>query len=121
MQARAAVLTAIREHRLDEAAEGYARLLRDDPQQVLPQQPQLDLANHLMASGRYELAAAAYERFLEVYPKYPERHQVQLVLGLLYAKYLGRRDRASELFDGAHESLTEADRELAKRVLADAV
>ena len=119
MQHRADITRALAEHRLTEAARLYSDLLRDDPKQVFAQQPQLDLANQLMADGRYDTAAAAYELMLAAYPRYAQRHHVQLILGLIYARYLDAPTRARTLLNEALPHLNRDDQSLAHQVLSE--
>ncbi len=85
---------------------------------VLSQQQQLDVANQLMSVGRYEAAAQAYEGMLGTYGSYPQREQVELILGLIYARYLRRQDRARQLLEQALGRLRDEDQKrLARQVL----
>ncbi|MFW6058966.1 MAG: rhomboid family intramembrane serine protease [Phycisphaeraceae bacterium] len=120
MRRRSEISRAMGQHDMPTAAQRYRELLADHPDQVLGQQPQLDLANQLMADAHYTDAARAYELFLQTYPTYPQREQVQLILGLLYARYLQRHDRARELLRAAVPRLTGSNRQLAEQLLADA-
>ena len=70
------------------------QLKQIDPQQVLSRQAQLDVANQLAAQQLYPQAAEAYELFLRHYPKFEQIEQVELMLGLIYARYLAQYDRA---------------------------
>ena len=79
---------------LQTAADTYIRLLEIDGQHVMPQQQQLDIANKIMHIGKQQAAAQAYELFLKNYPQYPFLEQVQLMLGLIYARYLNQKDLA---------------------------
>jgi membrane associated rhomboid family serine protease len=88
-------------HDLDRAAQLYLELQSLAPGQAMNLQPQLDIANHLAASQQYSPAAVAYELFLQTYPKYVQLEQIELMLGLIYARYLGRPDRARELLTHA--------------------
>jgi len=101
MELRNQLTAALNSHELDRAVDLYAQLLQQQPDQVMSQQHQLDLANHLMATGQYEMAARAYELFLNAYRNYPSREQVELILGLLYIRYLDRTDRGRELLTNA--------------------
>lgn len=116
---RAAVLEAVRGHRYEEAAAGYVRLLDQDAEHVLPEQPQLDVANHLMARREYAQAAKAYSLFLKTFPSYVDRHQVQLILGLIYAKYLNDKPRARQLLTDAQPRLVGSHRVQADQVLSE--
>lgn len=119
MDRRTAISQALAGSRIDEAARLYGQLIDDHPEQVMAQQQQLDLANQLMADGRHELAARAYENLLKSYPHYPQRHHVKLVLGLLCARYLDQPQRARELLEQAEPSLHGQDKTLARQVLDD--
>ncbi|MEX0886178.1 MAG: rhomboid family intramembrane serine protease [Phycisphaeraceae bacterium] len=117
MTQRSRISTALANHDNPEAARLYRDLLDRDGSQVLGQDQQLDLANQLMTEARYDHAAAAYELFLKHYPSYFERQQVQLILGLIYARYLDKPERARELLEAAVPRLVGHDQELAQEVL----
>jgi membrane associated rhomboid family serine protease len=120
MDLRQQIADAVAGHAMEHAAAAYDELLRRDGGQVMSQQTQLDLANHLMAVGNYDRAATAYELFLNTYASYPQREQVQLVLGLLCARYLERKQRAKELLAAALPRLHDDDQKhLAREVLAE--
>lgn len=116
---RAAVTDAIANHDMPAAAKAYAQMLGEYPDQVMSQQSQLDLANQLMSESRYDVAAPAYELMLSTYPSYPQREHVQLVLGLIYGRYLNNPGRARQLLNLAIPRLSESDQQLAKQVLAE--
>ena len=69
------------------------------------QQHQLDLANQFMAQGNHQAAAHAYELFLNTYSSSSELDQVQLLLGLIYTRYIQRHQRAKELLTMAKRSI----------------
>lgn len=120
IQFRQTISEALARHDLPAAAGSYVQLLDADPGQVLSQQQQLDVANQLMSEGRYDHAARAYELFLNTFRTYPQREQVELILGLIYAKYLERRQRARELLTSALARLHNREqKELAQRMLDD--
>ncbi|WP_428387492.1 rhomboid family intramembrane serine protease [Mucisphaera sp.] len=104
---------------LSRAAVLYTDLLTIDEKQALAVDAQLDVANQLMSDQRHDAAARAYENFLSVYPTYHERAQVQLILGLLYVRYLDRPQRGRELLASAEPRLSGDERELAKRVMGE--
>jgi membrane associated rhomboid family serine protease len=117
---RTRIQTALDSHDTAAAAGLYARLLDIDPDQALNQQAQLDLANQFMADGNHSRAARAYELFLKAYGSYVEREQVQLILGLIYARYLHLKPRATELLTAALPRLRDpAQRDLASQTLAE--
>ena len=92
---------------LNSASDIYLKLLEIDPEHVLPQQRHLDISNKLMQQGKYEYAATAYELFLKRFVRYQFIEQVQLMLGLLYARYLDNPGRARELLEKAREKLAD--------------
>lgn len=77
-----------------QAADAYLQLVALVDDAVLPRQQQLDIANQLMAEHRYGQAADAYERLLAHYPRYEHIEDIQLMLGLIYGRYLGQKDKA---------------------------
>ncbi|HET6246076.1 MAG TPA: rhomboid family intramembrane serine protease, partial [Tepidisphaeraceae bacterium] len=93
---RASIAEALAAHDLDQAARLYLALKAADPQQVLARQQQLDIANHLASQQLYAQAAEAYESFLKQYGKSDQVGQVELMLGLMYARYLNQPARARD-------------------------
>jgi len=91
---RSAISEALAAHDLPRAAELYMQLKAIDPQQILSRQAQLDVANQLAGQQLYPQAADAYELFLRHYPKFEQIEQVELMLGLIYARYLSQYERA---------------------------
>jgi len=87
------------------AAEKYLRLLQVADDAVLSRANQLDVANHLTAAGRYVEAADAYERFLRHYGTYEHAADVELMLGLIYGRYLHQYDRAESHLERAAQRL----------------
>ncbi|HSI36142.1 MAG: rhomboid family intramembrane serine protease [Phycisphaerae bacterium] len=98
---RAQVNEAIAHHNLPHAAIVFMELKTVDPDQVLSRQAQLDVANQLASQQFHTQAADAYEQFLRHYPHFGQIEHVELMLGLIYAKYLGKADRARELLTRA--------------------
>ena len=101
MTVRAAVLEAVARHDLPTAAHLYLQLKQLDPQQALPKQAQLDVANQFSAEQLFPQAAEAYETLLRVYPKFEQIEQIELMLGLIYARYLGQYDQAKQYLERA--------------------
>jgi membrane associated rhomboid family serine protease len=102
---RAQVHEAIAHHNLPHAAILFLELKAIDPDQVLSRQAQLDVANQLASQQFHREAADAYEQFLRHYPNYGQIEHVELMLGLIYARYLGRGARARELLERAARKL----------------
>jgi membrane associated rhomboid family serine protease len=118
MARRAAITDAAGAGELPRAAELYQQLLRDRPDQVMAQQTQLDLATQLAAEGRYDLAARAYELFLDKFRDYPQRPQVQFILGLIYVNRLDQHGRGRELLQTVRPQVPADDQTLIDRALA---
>jgi outer membrane protein assembly factor BamD (BamD/ComL family) len=68
----------------------------------------LDIANQLMSAGRWTEAAEAYEKFLSYYSGTEHCEQVQLMLGIIYARYLSDRQKAVDYLKKAYGKLTDA-------------
>lgn len=113
------ITQAIAAGNLEQAATRYTDLLTVDEEQTLAIEAQLDIANQLMSDQRHDAAAKAYENFLKTYASYHDRAQVQLILGLLYARYLSRPQRARELLEPAAAKLTGDEKTLAQKTLAE--
>ncbi len=103
------ILRLRREHRMPEAARQYLELRQLAPMYCLPAEAQLDVSNQLMAEGLYAQAADGYEDYLKKYPTADGGDQVALMLGLIYARYLFRPERAMDLFTNAIEKLHDPD------------
>jgi membrane associated rhomboid family serine protease len=101
MALRTEISALITTGNLAAAADKYLQLVEIDSLQVLPKQYLLDIANQLMASGRHAESASAYERFLVHYPNYEYIEQVELILGILYARYLSNPDLAIKHLEAA--------------------
>lgn len=102
---RARCSDAAAQRDLPAAAALYRQLHALDPQQCLPRQAQLDIASQLASEQRFPDAAVAYELFLRHYPAFEQANEVELMLGLVYARYLDRPDRAIALLRRALETL----------------
>ncbi len=113
---REEILGRLAERDIATAAELYLELLRIDPQHVLPRDAQLEIANYFAQAQRHVEAARAYEGFLSVYRAAADVHQVRLLLGLIYARYLKQWSRAAEHLRNALTGLVVP----AQRALAEA-
>ncbi len=113
------VSEAIADRDLPTAARLYLEINDLDPQRVLPRAIQIDVANQLAHEGLYPQAATAYEQLLRAYPNYEQIEQVQLMLGLIYSRYLERPDLARDLLRSAISRLhTPRELDLAREELA---
>ena len=106
-QLRGEIAQLISQRNLPQAAKLYTDLLDIDPDQVLPRQHQLDIANQLMSMGQWAISAQAYERFLAYYRSYEHIEQVELMLGVLLCRYLDKPAKAIGLLRAAREKLTD--------------
>jgi membrane associated rhomboid family serine protease len=115
---RAQISSAISAHNHPLAAEKYLELNKLDPEQVLARQQQMDVANQLASQQLYPQAAAAYELLLRHYKNTEQIEQVELMLGLIYARYLQKYDQAKQYLVRASNHLRgEREVELAKAEL----
>ncbi len=89
------------------AAELYLELMSLDSGQILPRQQLLDIANRLAGDNRPVDAARAYEQFLTHYSNYEYAEEVQLMLGLLYSRYLNQAEPALKYLRAAAENLSD--------------
>ena len=106
---RQEITARIAQKNLAEAADAYQRLLELDAGHVLPRQHQLDVANQLASEGKNAQAAAAYEKFLAHYGGYEHAGQVELMLGILYARYLQKPEAAARHLRAALAKLSDQD------------
>ena len=67
----------------------------------------LDIANQLASENRHSEAAGAYQQFLTHYSTYEYAEQVELMLGILYSRYLNRPELAVKHLRAAEEKLTD--------------
>jgi hypothetical protein len=97
LEMRAEISESIAHHNLPHAAFLFLELKKLDKSQVLSRQAQLDVANQLASQQSYAEAAEAYEQFLTHYPNFEQIEQVELMLGVVYGRYLEKYDRARQL------------------------
>jgi len=106
-QLRNAISQRIDQRNLPAAADLYVELLELDRGQVLPRQQLLDIGNQLASGRRPTEAAHAYEQFLSQYGTAQYSEQVELMLGILYSRYLHNSGRAIEHLRKAVERLSD--------------
>jgi membrane associated rhomboid family serine protease len=115
---RAEISESIAHHKLPKAAQLYRELHSIDAEQVLSRQAQLDVANQLASEQHYPQAADAYEQFLKFYGGDAQGPHVELMLGLIYGRYLMQYERAKDLLVRAAERLSgQREGELARQEL----
>lgn len=93
---------------LSAAAEKYLELVGLNESEVIARQSLLDVANQLMAMGKWQESAAAYQKFLNHYGGYEYAEQVELMLGLLYSRYLNDREKALKYLKSCSGKLRDA-------------
>ncbi|UCG58100.1 MAG: rhomboid family intramembrane serine protease [Phycisphaerales bacterium] len=101
------ISSRISQRNLSAAAELYLELMRRDSEQILPRQHLLDIGNQLASEGKSAESAQAYEQFLARYGGYEYAEQVELMLGLLYARYLSKPKEALKHLQAASEKLSD--------------
>jgi membrane associated rhomboid family serine protease len=102
------ISSRIAQRNLPAAAELYLELMRLDSEQLLPRQHLLDTANQLASDHKHAEAARAYEQFLSHYDNYEHADQVQLMLGILYSRYLDKPEPAVKHLQAAAKKLSDA-------------
>jgi len=95
------------ERNLPAAAKSYLELMEVDSAQVPPRQYLLDIANQLASENKHAESAQAYEAFLTHYSSYEYTEQVELMLGILYSRYLNKPDLAVKHLRAAAEKLSD--------------
>jgi membrane associated rhomboid family serine protease len=106
-QLRSDISNRIIQHNLPAAAEAYLELMEQDSEQVLPGKQLLDIANQLAGENRHAEAARAYEQFLSHYGTYEYAEQVELMLGIIYARYLNQPEPAIKHLEIAEKKLSD--------------
>ncbi len=104
---RREIAVACSRHDMPTAAAKYLQLVQIADDAVLSRQNQLDVANQLMADEQHPAAADAYERFLKHYRNYEHTADIQLMLGLLYGRYLHQDDQAEQFLQRAVDGLAD--------------
>lgn len=116
MDLRQQISSLLQQHDAPAAAELYGQLLAISPTQVMGEQAQMAIANQLMNHGQYQAAASAYELFIKTYKTNTQKPHVQLILSLIYARYLNNPQRVKALLDEACPHLSGSDLQLAEQL-----
>ena len=106
-QLRNEISRRISQRNLSAATALYLELVEVDSSQVPPRQYLLDIANQLASENKYAESADAYEKFLAHYSKYEYIEQVELMVGILYSRYLNKPSSAIEHLKAAAGKLTD--------------
>ncbi len=104
---RSEIIAFVNQRNIPAAADKYVQLVGVEPETVLPPQCQLDIANQLMSSSRWEMSARAYQAFMDHYPSDKHAEQVCLMLGLIYCRYLNKSESAIKYLKMALDRLTD--------------
>jgi membrane associated rhomboid family serine protease len=104
---RNGISSRIAQRNLPAAAELYLELTRLDSEQLLPRQHLLDIANQLAGDNKHAESAQAYEQFLTHYDNYEYAEQVELMLGILYSRYLDKPEPAIKHLQTAAKKLSD--------------
>lgn len=106
-QLREDIANSIYQRDLQTAAQQYLNLMSLDSEQILPRQHLLDIANQLASEGEYANAASVYEKFLTHYANYEHIEQVELMLGIIYSRYLEKPDLALNHLRAAEKKIAD--------------
>ena len=105
IQLRDEISNRIAQRNLPSAAEVYIELMEQDSEQILPRQQLLDIANQLAGENKHAESARAYEQFLSHYGTYEYAEQVELMLGVIYSRYLNQPELAIKHLQIAEKKL----------------
>ncbi len=106
---RSEISERIYQHDMHAAAMLYLELLKLDKEQILPRQHLLDIANQLASENRREQAAEIYEKLIAHYSTYEYIEQVELMLGIIYSRYLDKSELALKHLQIAEPKLTDTN------------
>jgi membrane associated rhomboid family serine protease len=106
-QLRNEIAGRILQHNLPAAAGAYLELIGLDNEQIPPRQQLLDIANQLASESKHAESSQAYEKFLTHYSNYEYIEQVELMLGILYSRYLQKPEQAIKHLQSAAQKLSD--------------
>jgi len=107
MRIRSDISNRIMQRNLPAATEAYIELMELDADQILPGKQLLDIANQLAGESKHAESARAYEQFLSHYGTYEYVEQVELMLGIIYTRYLNQPDLAVKHLEIAERKLSD--------------
>ncbi|OHB76841.1 MAG: hypothetical protein A2Z25_21960 [Planctomycetes bacterium RBG_16_55_9] len=107
LEIRNEISNRLAQRNLPAATQAYLNLMRLDSEQLLPRQQLLDVANQLAGENKHAESARAYERFLAHYGTYEYAEQVELMLGILYSRYLHQAEPAIKHLQAAAAKLSD--------------
>jgi membrane associated rhomboid family serine protease len=106
-QLRSEISDRMTQRNLPAAAELFIELMEQDSEQILPRQQLLDIANQLAGDNKHAESARAYEQLLSHYRTYEYAEQVELMLGVIYSRYLNQPESAAKHLQIAEKKLTD--------------
>ena len=104
---RSEITERIDQHNIPATAELYLQLMEIDSTQIPPHKYLLDIANALAGSAHHTEAARAYEQLLSHYAKYEYNEQIELMLGIIYSRYLNQPAQAVKHLTAAEKKLSD--------------
>jgi len=104
---RSDIAARMMQRNLSAATEAYLELINLDSEQLPPRQYLLDIANQLAGENKHAESAQAYEKFLTHYGNYEYVEQVELMLGILYSRYLHKSASAIKHLQAAARKLSD--------------
>ena len=107
MQLRSDISGRMTQRNLPAAAKLFIELMEQDSEQILPGKQLLDIANQLAGDNKHAESARAYKQFLSHYGTYEYAEQVELMLGIIYARYLNQPGPAEKHLQIAEKKLTD--------------
>lgn len=107
---RSRISEAVARRDMGTAAADHEKLIVIDPSQCLSEVQQLDVAREYYRTKRCAQAAAAFERFAVSYPHSREAANVQLLLGIIYARDLRQYEVADKHLTRCLEALHDGGR-----------
>ncbi len=106
-QLRSEISDRMTQRNLPAAAELFIELMKQDSEQILPSKQLLDIANQLAGDNKHAESARAYEQLLSHYSTYEYAEQVELMLGIIYSRYLNQPGPAEKHLQIAEKKLTD--------------
>ena len=114
LELRAEISEAVAHHNLPHAAFLFLELRKMDASQVLSRQ-RTRCGQPARQPAIFIEAAEAYEQFLSHYPNFEQIEQVELMVGVIYARYLNKFERARQLLLRGWPACTPSVRYSARR------
>lgn len=95
---------------LSSATQHYEKLIAKDPIQCLSEKNQIAVAREFYRTNKFPQAAAAFDRFVECYPRSTDTMDIRLLLGIIYARDLHQFEVADKHLTESMESLRDEKR-----------